>query len=94
MPREERKFLVGTVTQYLANISVAIVKVQKGAVQTNDMLAFEGPQTKFRQKITSLEMNHQPVTVGRVGEEVGMKVQTPVAEGDQVFRVDYVSANR
>ncbi|MSR76971.1 MAG: hypothetical protein EXS63_01920 [Candidatus Omnitrophica bacterium] len=85
---------MGTVTQYLAELSVAIVKVQKGAVQVNDLLAFEGEKTKFRQKITSLEMNHQPVTVGRVGEEVGMKVQDPVIEGDQVFRVDYVSAGR
>lgn len=81
-------------TNFLPNINVAIVKVQKGAIQVNDMLAFEGPQTKFRQKITSLQKDHEPVKLARVGQEIGMKVDQEVYEGDEVFRVDSVSGNR
>ena len=81
---------MGTVTHYFPKVQAAIVKVQKGAIQLNDLLFFEGATTNFRHKVTSLQKDHQAVTVGRVGEEVGVQVNQLVNEGDQVYRVDYI----
>ena len=93
-PKEERKFLVGVITHFFPKVNAAVVKVQKGAIQVNDLLVIEGKATHFRQKVTSLQMDHQPVNLARVGEEVGIQVQQKVREGDQVYRVDYVSPSR
>ncbi len=90
LPREERKFLCGTITHFFDKANVAVVKVQKGALQVNDLVSIEGSETNFRQKITSLQIDHQNVNVARVGQEVGLQVQNIVKEGDQIFRVDYV----
>ena len=81
-------------TQYFPKISVAVAKVQKGAIQVNDLLAFEGEKTKFQQKITSLQMDHKPVTLARVGSEVGIQVNEEVHAGNKVYRVDSVSPGR
>ncbi len=87
-PREERKFLVGTVTHYFDKAQVAVIKVQKGAIQVNDLLSFEGSTGSFRQKITSLQIDHNPVKLARVGQDVGAQITQEVHEGDQVYRLE------
>lgn len=78
--------LVGTVTHYFPKISVAVVKLHD-EVREGDEIHFSGAHTNFRQRVGSMQIEHQNISIARKGEEIGLKVEMPVREGDQVFRV-------
>lgn len=75
-------------THYFDKAQVAVIKLQKGSIQVNDLLSFEGAAGSFRQKITSLQIDHNPVKLARVGQDVGAQIEKEVHEGDQVYRVE------
>lgn len=87
-PPEDKKYLVGIVTHFFPKVNAAVVKVQKGSLRVDDFIVVEGPSTNFRLKVTSLQMNRKPVTLARLGEEVGIEVPNPVNEGDIVYRLE------
>lgn len=78
---------IGTVTHYYGGLGVAIVKFTK-PVETGAHIRFEGATTAFSQTASSLEYDHKPITVAKKGQEVGMKVEGKVREGDHVYAAD------
>lgn len=78
--------LVGMVTHYFPKISVAVVKLQD-ELREGEEIHISGAHTNFRQRVNSMQVEHQNITIARKGQEVGLKVDMPVREGDQVFRV-------
>lgn len=83
MPEE----LIGTVTHYFNKIGVAVVMVNKGELAVGDTAQFKHNDKEFQQVVGSLEIDRQPV--GRIGEgeEAGMKVDEPVKEGWELYKV-------
>lgn len=77
--------LIGKVTHYFDNIKVAVIKV-KAPLKKGDSLLFEGGDTLFSQKITSMEKDHKKVATVKKGAEVGMKVRQKVREGYRVYK--------
>ena len=81
---EER---IGTVTHYFAEPEVGAIALD-GELETGDTVAFRGATTDFSQRVDSMEVDHQAVEAAFPGDEVAVKVERRVREGDEVYRVD------
>lgn len=78
---------VGMVTHYFSKPKVAVIKIEKGKVSVGETLMFRGHTTDFKQKVESLQVDHQPVSeVGR-GKEAGVQVRARVRPNDAVYKV-------
>lgn len=77
---------VGEVTHFFNRLCVAVVRASQD-IKVGDMVHFLGHSTDFYQTITSMEIDHQPVTEVKAGQEVAIKVERRVRGGDAVFRL-------
>jgi len=50
-------------------------------------LHFRGATTDFQQIINSMQYNHKDIDAAKKGQEVGIKVDEKVREGDEVYEV-------
>lgn len=77
---------VGTVTHYFDEPEVGALDLEE-EIEVGDVLRFQGHTTDFSQEVTSLEIDHEPVELAGPGDEVALKVDERVREGDVVYRV-------
>lgn len=75
---------IGRVTHYFGKINVAIVKFNR-EVKAGETVHFKGAHTDFNQKIESMQYEHEDIEKAEKGQEVGIKVNQKVHEGDEVF---------
>lgn len=75
---------IGVVTHYYGGIGVAIVKFKK-AVEAGTEVKFRGATTDFVQKIESMQYEHKDIASAKKGQEVGIKVDEKVREGDVMY---------
>ena len=77
---------IGEVTHYYGGLRVAIVKfntkVEKGTV-----IAFKGAHTDFTQTINSMQYDHKDIEAAGKGQEVGIKVDQKLREGDKAYKI-------
>jgi translation elongation factor EF-1alpha len=78
---------IGRVTHYWAKIGVAGIEITAGEVQVGDTIRFKGHTTDFTQRLDSMQVEHDPVTVARAGDSVGLKVADHVRDHDEVYKV-------
>jgi len=84
LPGEEP---IGVVTHYYGHLSVAVVRLDTGTLSVGDTVRILGHTTDFRQKVESLQIEHESVPeVGR-RQEFGLKVKEHVREHDVVYKV-------
>jgi translation elongation factor EF-G len=83
-PGEER---IGVVTHYYTHLGVAVVRLETGTLRVGDTIHIRGHTSDFRQKVESMQIEHQPVTEVRAGQEFGLKVVEHAREHDVVFKV-------
>jgi putative protease len=83
-PNEEA---IGTVTHYYSHLNVAVVQINKGALQTGDTIHVKGHSTDFTQTVESMEYEHQHVDRATAGQSVGVRVKDHAREHDIVYRV-------
>jgi putative protease len=84
LPGEEP---IGVVTHYYGHLSVAVVRLDTGTLRVGDTIRIIGHTSDFRQKVESLQIEHESVPeVGR-RQEFGLKVKEHVREHDVVYRV-------
>jgi len=78
---------VGIVTHYYSHLSVAVVRLDAGSLQVGDTIRILGHTTDFRQRVDSLQVDHE--SVGEVGrrQEFGLKVKEHAREHDVVYKV-------
>lgn len=77
--------LVGVVTHYFGRIEVAAVRLS-GRLRVGDWIHILGHTTDFEQRVSSMEIEHRPVTEALPGQEIGLKVEERAREGDRVYR--------
>jgi len=75
---------IGEVTHYFGGIGVAIVKFNR-EVKVGETVRFKGAHTDFTQEISSMQYNHKDIESAKKGQEVGIKVEQKVREGDEVY---------
>ncbi len=82
---EEKR--IGIVTHYYTHLGVGIIKIEEGSLKGGDTLHFKGHTTDFQQAIESIQIEHKDVEEGKVGDQVGVRVNEHVREHDEVFKV-------
>lgn len=75
---------IGVVTHFFTKIKVAVIKF-KAPFRAGGSVRFSGATTDFEQKLVSLQYDHEPISVAKKGQGVGVKVAKRVREGDLVF---------
>jgi len=78
---------IGRVTHYWAKIGVAGIEITAGEVRVGDTIRFKGHTTDFTQRLDSMQVEHDAVTVARAGDSVGLKVADHVRDHDEVYKV-------
>lgn len=77
---------VGIVTHYFNKISVAVVKL-KAPLKIGDKVRIKRKHDEFTQIVSSMQINHQPVSYASKGAEVGLKVKSKVHKNDKVYKI-------
>lgn len=76
---------IGKVTHYFDKIGVAVLKL-KAKLAVGESVKFSGHEKEFTQVISSMELDHQAVASAKIGDDIAVKVDQPVKEGDEVTR--------
>lgn len=74
------------VTHYFPHVNAAVLKIKTGAIRIGDELLFKGHTTDFKQKVISMQIDHQPVKIATKGDDFGVEVKSRVRAGDLVFK--------
>ncbi|MFZ2663913.1 MAG: translation elongation factor-like protein [Patescibacteria group bacterium] len=75
---------IGTITHFFDRISVGIIKLDD-VLKIGDKVKIQGSKTNFEQEITEMQIEHEKIEKAKKGQEVGIKVNEEVREGDNVF---------
>src|SRR6266480_2878575 len=84
LPGEER---VGFVTHYYGHLSVAAIRLESGSLRVGDTIRILGHTSDFRQRVESMQVEHQSVTEAGKRQEIGIKVTQHARENDEVYKV-------
>ena len=76
---------VGNVTHYYDKIGVAVVDVL-APLKVGDKIKITG-STEFEQEVGSMQIEHENIDKAKKGNQIGMKVDQPVRDKDEVFKV-------
>jgi putative protease len=74
------------VTHYFPHVNAAVLKIKTGEIRIGDVLLFKGHTTDFKQKVVSMQIDHQPVMIAKKGDDFGVQVKSRVRAGDLVFK--------
>jgi putative protease len=78
---------VGIVVHYYSHLSVAIIKLDQATLRVGDPIHIKGHTTDFKQRVESMQIEHQSIQRAEVGQEFGLKVSDHVREHDVVYKV-------
>ncbi|MCK4940849.1 hypothetical protein KAS45_02040 [candidate division WOR-3 bacterium] len=79
--------LIGKISHYFNKIDVGIIELTDGELKVGDTIHIKGHTSDFTQQVTSMQIEHETVEKAKKGDGVGVKVDSPVHEHDQVFLV-------
>ena len=78
---------IGRVVHYYSHLSVAVISLDKGPLQVGDTIHIKGHTTDFRQRVDSMQVEHESITKAVPGDDFGLKVADHAREHDIVYRV-------
>lgn len=79
------KDLVGKVIHYYDKIGVAVVKLNRN-LKVGDRVKFKkGEDVVFEQNIESMQLEHKPLSEGKKGDEVAIKVDQVAKKGIELY---------
>lgn len=76
---------LGEITHYFPKVRAAVVKVAT-VLSCGDNIKVKGHTTDFTQTISSMQIDHIPVTSAKKGDEIGLLVNSRVRQGDKVYK--------
>jgi putative protease len=79
---------VGKIDHYYDKIGVAVVVVEKTiAVGDEIEVRDKDGNPKFTQTVSSMQIEHEQVEKAKKGQEIGLKIDQGVKEGDLVYKI-------
>ena len=78
--------IIGRVTHFYNRIGVAVLSLTD-ILKIGDQVLIQGRSTDFFQEVTSMEIEHQKVTSAGPGDEVALKVDEHVRQGDLIYKI-------
>lgn len=77
---------VGKITHYFDKIGVAVVELLD-TLKAGDSIMISSNGGQFNQTVSSMQIEHEQIQEAQKGQIVGMKVDQPVDEGDEIYKV-------
>lgn len=77
---------IGRIAHFYNRISVAVLSLTD-RLNVGDKILIEGHSTELVQEVTSMEIEHKKVISVGPGDEVALKVDEPVKEGDIIYKI-------
>ncbi len=77
---------IGKIIHYYDKIGVAVIKVLS-PLKTGDRVKISGHDKEFEQIIVSMQAEHQNIDQAKKGDDVGVKLDQPARDGDEVYKV-------
>jgi putative protease len=78
---------IGKVTHFYNKIGVAIIELSAKLVVGETIKFLRQGKELFTQVVSSIQIEHQSVQEAKKGEIIGLKVDQPVKEGGEVYKV-------
>lgn len=78
---------IGQVVGFFAIPNVAMVKVTHGILKVNDKIWIRGHTTDLIETIASMQVDRQPVSEAKEGDEVGIKLSGKARQHDRVYKI-------
>lgn len=79
---------IGKVTHYYDKIGVAIVELD-ASLSVGDKVKFaRGGEDLFEQAVDSIQIEHEKRDSAKKGDVVGLKVDSEVKEGAEVYKIE------
>lgn len=78
---------VGKITHYYDKIGVAVIHAL-APIKVGDRIKISGHDKEFEQEVASMQIEHQNITKAKKGDDIGMKVDQPVKDGDEVYKIE------
>jgi len=83
MPKPKQ---IGVVSNYFANIKVGAIKLTAPLKVGDRIHIIGGGETDFKQKIRSMQLEHDKITKAKKGDEIGTKLNRKARKGYKVFK--------
>jgi putative protease len=77
---------IGQITHYFDHINVAALSLTE-PLRVGDIVHILGHSSDFKQEVTSVQIEHEPVEQANPGDDVGLKVIQKVHAHDKVFQL-------
>jgi len=77
---------IGKVTHYFTKIGVGVIELSKG-LKVGDVIHIKGATSDFKQKVESMQIEHDKVEEAKAGQSIGLKVKEHAREHDAVYKV-------
>ncbi|NQT33377.1 MAG: hypothetical protein HQ594_06885 [Candidatus Omnitrophica bacterium] len=84
---QDQGILVGEVIHYFGKLKVAVIKVEKDKLSIGDEIRIKGFTTDFKEKVNSMQLEHETIETASRGEEAAIKVKKKVRRGDKVWKI-------
>jgi len=78
---------VGKVIHFYDKIGVAVAELSADLAVGDDILFSRGGEEVLRQKVESIQIEHQKLDSAKKGDTIGLKVEGEVKEGAEIFKV-------
>jgi len=82
---KENANLLGIVTHYFPHVRAAVIKL-KAPLANGESLRIKGHTTDFVQVVTSMQIDRQPISSAKKGDEIGVQVKSRVRQDDKVYK--------
>jgi len=79
--------LIGVVDDFLTHLSVTLVTLQ-APLAVGDTIHVRGFTTDLTEKVSSLQIEHQPVAQANAGQDVGIRMVGKVRKHDHIYKVN------
>ncbi len=77
---------IGKIAHYYDKISVAVLELTDN-LAVGDTIRISGHGTEFTQTVSSMQVEHENIQEAKAGQAIGMKVDQPIKEGAEVYKV-------
>ena len=83
--KKPKEKVIGIITHYFPHVQAAVIKL-KAPLSVGDTIKIKGHTTDFTENITSMQIDRVPVNSGKVGQEIGLLVNSRVRQHDLVYK--------
>ncbi|MBN1793810.1 MAG: hypothetical protein JW844_02470 [Candidatus Omnitrophica bacterium] len=77
---------IGDVIHFFPKVKAGVIRLRRGSLQIGDTICCKGATTDFRQKVSSMEIDHKPIDTAKKGQEIGILLKKRVRIGDKVYK--------